>query len=139
MIMFFFFLIKNFFLYNIFILKLIPVTNRLLHASINSFFNKNPIGKVLNRMSGDIERIDRYLPMTNSYVFLITSRVIVSLVLISIISNPLFLVFVFIYMFIALRMQRHYSLANIEATRLESITRSPFFQLFTDSGSLFFF
>lgn len=113
------------------------VTNRLLHASINRFFNKNPIGKVLNRMSGDIERIDRYLPMTNSYIFLITSRVIVSLVLISVISNPLFLIFVFVYMFIALRMQRNYSLANIEATRLESITRSPFFQLFTDSGNDF--
>ena len=110
------------------------MTNRLLHASINRFFNKNAIGKVLNRLSGDLERIDCYLPNKISYSSMITFRVAVSLVLISIISNPLFIVFVLIYLFIALRMQRNFSKANIETTRLESISRSPFFQIFTDSG-----
>lgn len=94
---------------------------------------------MLNRLSGDIEKVDRYLPGTFSYFYRITSRVLVAFVIISIISNPLFLVFVGLYFLIVFRMQRHFSSANIELTRLESISKSPFFQLFTDAGNFGFF
>lgn len=115
-------------------LRLTAVTNRLLHASLNRFFHKNAVGKVLNRLSGDIERVDRFLPRTLSYSYSITFRVLVSFIVISVISTPLFLIFVFVYFFLVFRIQRYYSKTNIELTRLQSITRSPFFQLFTDSG-----
>lgn len=39
---------------------------KVLYSSINSFFNKNPIGKVLNRFSGDIMVIDRDISFNQS-------------------------------------------------------------------------
>ena len=104
-----------------------------MHASINRFFNKNPIGRVLNRLSGDIEKVDASFPWTFSNLLKIGSQVVTAFFMISLIANPYFMVFVLLYFFLCWKIQRDFSKANIEMTRLNSITKSPFVQLFTDS------
>jgi ABC-type multidrug transport system fused ATPase/permease subunit len=108
-----------------------------MHASINRFFNKNPIGRVLNRLSGDIEKIDANFPWTFSNLLKIGSQVITAFFMISWIANPYFMIFVLLYFFLCWKIQRNFSKSNIEMTRLNSITKSPFVQLFTDSGNAF--
>lgn len=107
----------------------------MMHASINKFFNKNPIGRVLNRLSGDIEKIDTNFPWTFSQLLVISSQVITAFFMISYIANPYFMIFVLLYFFFCYKIQRNFSKSNIEMTRLNSVTKSPFVQLFTDSGN----
>jgi ABC-type multidrug transport system fused ATPase/permease subunit len=116
----------------------LTVTNRMMHASINRFFNKNPIGRVLNRLSGDIEKVDANFPWSSSSLLRIGSQVLTAFFMISIIANPYFMIFVLLYFFFCYKIQRNFSKSNIEMTRLNSITKSPFVQLFTDSGNYCF-
>lgn len=35
---------------------------KMVFASLVNFFNKNSIGKILNRISSDMEKMDKYIP-----------------------------------------------------------------------------
>ena len=47
------------------------MTYQLMHASINKFFDRIPLGRILNRFMKDIEQVDMYFPWTSNW-FLIS-------------------------------------------------------------------
>lgn len=74
---------------------------RVLYSSINSFFNKNTIGKVLNRMSGDLMKVDRDLSYTTSSLISIFANLLINVVLITIFTKwylGLIYLVIFIYL-----------------------------------------
>lgn len=105
---------------------------RMLHASINKFFNRNPIGKVLNRLSGDIEKLDTILPQNFSFISNFGSCLVLNLFMVTFSSGYVILFFIIIYFVLVLMIQRYFAITNIKQTKLDSATKSPFYSLFSD-------
>uniref|UniRef100_A0A669E0Y9 Multidrug resistance-associated protein 4 n=1 Tax=Oreochromis niloticus TaxID=8128 RepID=A0A669E0Y9_ORENI len=97
----------------------------VLHTPV-SFFDVNPIGRILNRFSKDVSQMDSMLPITfvdfyqlflqNAGVIAVAASVI-PLILIPVV--PLLLVFLYLRSF--------YLRTSRDVKRLESTTRSPVF------------
>lgn len=74
---------------------------KMMYSSINGFFNKNPIGKVLNRLSGDLSIIDRSIAYNQSSVLNVFSNLIVNFTMI-IFATQWYLGLVYLIIFILL-------------------------------------
>ena len=99
---------------------------RILHAKINGFLKRVPMGQIINRFSNDIDVIDKE---TGDLVYRI-SRVIpknlLNVFLISIgVKNPYMVIPLVLFIFIAFWMRVAYMRAKTEMVRLFQITRSP--------------
>ncbi|KAI5296425.1 hypothetical protein KEM56_005448, partial [Ascosphaera pollenicola] len=97
-----------------------------------SFFETTPSGRILNRFSSDIYRIDELLSRTFNQLFSHTGKAIFTMVVI-VISTPLFLVVIVPLAFVYLSYQKYYLRTSRELKRLDSITRSPIYAHFQES------
>ncbi|KAI7379507.1 ATP-binding cassette glutathione S-conjugate transporter, partial [Hortaea werneckii] len=97
-----------------------------------SFFETTPSGRILNRFSSDIYRIDEVLARTFNMLFANAARAIFTLVVIST-STPVFIALILplgaLYMWI----QKYYLRTSRELKRLDSVTRSPIYAHFQES------
>lgn len=105
---------------------------RVLYSSINGFFNKNPIGKVLNRFSGDLMTIDTGISYNQSTLLQFTSTLIVNLILIVTFTKWFLGIFYLIIFYFLWKMRMSFSVANIIMKKYESVTKSPYYNLFSD-------
>ncbi|KAJ3100041.1 hypothetical protein HDU97_002525 [Phlyctochytrium planicorne] len=97
-----------------------------------SFFDTNPMGRIVNRFSRDMAEIDRWLVIVIRGVLNLWSNVLSSLVLIGYVVPAVFAVVVPlipIYYYI----QFFYRNASRELKRLESVGRSPLFSQFSET------
>ena len=108
------------------------ITYRMLHASINKFYSQNPIGKVLNRLSGDLDILDRSLPMNINMLFMSTSRLFTGIAIILYTSSYYVTIFIIIYFICVIKLQRNFSKTNQQVSRLVTITKTPFFNILGD-------
>ncbi|XP_005099201.2 multidrug resistance-associated protein 4 [Aplysia californica] len=98
---------------------------RILRSPI-SFFDNNPVGRILNRFSKDVGHMDDLLPVT-FFDFIQCSLLILGIVLVAGVVNP----YVFIptvplgIMFVIVR--RYYLQTSRGIKRLEGTSRSPVF------------
>lgn len=98
---------------------------RIVHAP-SSFFDTTPLGRILNRFSGDIQHVDKDLPRALSgfckILLLVVATVIVQAVLFpwAIVG---FVPIIILYIMI----QQYYRKTSREIKRLDSISRSPVF------------
>ncbi|GEQ70295.1 hypothetical protein JCM33374_g3971 [Metschnikowia sp. JCM 33374] len=107
------------------------VLTRILRAKLR-FFDKTPLGRIMNRFSKDIEAVDQELTPFAEGVFACVIACASTLLLIAIIT-PGFLVFaVFIAYFYYLVGIFYISLSR-ELKRYDSITKSPIHQHFSES------
>ncbi|KAI5290085.1 hypothetical protein KEM54_002475 [Ascosphaera aggregata] len=97
-----------------------------------TFFETTPSGRILNRFSSDIYRIDELLSRTFNMLFMNTGRAIFTMLVI-VISTPLFVVVIVPLSFIYLSYQKYYLRTSRELKRLDSITRSPIYAHFQES------
>ena len=107
------------------------MVSSLLQASV-LFFDTNPAGRILNRLSKDIGAIDDLLPRifllaTQMMLFVFTAAILPSftnawLVLVTI---PIFLIFAYLGWY--------YLKTSRELKRLETICRSPVFSHFSET------
>lgn len=105
---------------------------RLMHASLTKFFNNNPIGKILNRLSGDLEVVDHViagniLTMVNQF-----SSIVIQVILITKLSSPYIFVFICAYFVILVRLQRTMNTTYYQVIRLAQTSKTPFYSLFAD-------
>lgn len=105
---------------------------RILYSSINSFFNKNPIGKVLNRLSGDLMQVDRSISYNLSNLTSRITLLVVNFLLILIFTNWWLGLFYLIIFYFLWRLRIKFSVANIILSKYESVTKSPYYALFSD-------
>jgi len=105
---------------------------RSIFASPLRFFDETPSGRILNRASKDTNDIDMMIPDRYQFMIMCSCRVLSILILICailpIFAATLIPLFVSLY-FVA----RYYRFSSRELQRLESVTRSPIFSLYTES------
>lgn len=107
------------------------VLTRVLRARLR-FFDKTPLGRIMNRFSKDIESVDQELTPVAEGVFICLVQCISVLVLIVVIT-PGFLLFAFIIAFLYYLVGVFYLTLSRELKRYESITKSPIHQHFSES------
>ena len=96
------------------------------------FFETTPIGRILNRFSNDIYKIDEVIPRTFSMFFRNCVSVTFVMVVIST-STPAFVLLILPFALLYMYIQRYYLRTSRELKRLESITRSPIYSHFQES------
>ena len=99
-----------------------------------SFFDKTPIGRILNRFSKDIYLIDETIPRSISS-FLNAFFSIILVIFIVVYATPLFLTVIIPMAIFYFVVQRIYVCTSRQLKRLESISRSPIFSHFQESLS----
>lgn len=104
---------------------------KILHAKVR-FFDSTPIGRIMNRFSKDLEGVDQELTpyIEGSFYCLITC--LSTVVLITIIT-PQFLFVAITVMILYALVGYFYLSASRELKRLDSISRSPIYQHFSET------
>ncbi len=97
-----------------------------------SFFETTPAGRILNRFSSDIYRVDEVLARTFNMLFVNVARSGFTLVVISA-ATPGFIALIIPLGFVYLYIQRYYLRTSRELKRLDSVTRSPIYAHFQES------
>lgn len=97
-----------------------------------SFFETTPSGRILNRFSSDIYRVDEVLARTFNMLFVNSARALYTLVLV-VASTPIFVVLIIPLGALYLYIQRYYLRTSRELKRLDSISRSPIYAHFQES------
>ena len=97
-----------------------------------SFFDKTPIGRIVNRFSKDIYYIDETIPRSIRSFLSTFFTVIMTIVIISY-ATPLFLTVVIPLVIFYLFVQRFYVCTSRQLKRIESVTRSPIYSHFQES------
>ncbi|QPG74364.1 hypothetical protein FOA43_001691 [Brettanomyces nanus] len=96
------------------------------------FFEITPIGRILNRFSNDIYRIDESLFRVFSSFFSTSVKVLFT-VLVIVFSTWQFIFFVIPLSFIYRYYQKYYLSSSRELRRLDSVSRSPIFAHFEET------
>lgn len=105
--------------------------DRVLHARVR-FFDSTPIGRIMNRFSKDIESIDQEIPPNIQSVFYSAIEVFATLLLISYITPAFFPVAIIIVLGYSI-VGFFYLTTSRELKRLDSISKSPIFQHFSET------
>ncbi|KAK5109510.1 hypothetical protein LTR62_006962 [Meristemomyces frigidus] len=110
---------------------------RMAHAifrSPMSFFETTPTGRILNRFSSDIYKIDEVLARTFNMLFTNAARAIFTLVVIST-TTPIFVALIVPLGGLYAWIQKYYLRTSRELKRLDSVSRSPIYAHFQESLS----
>lgn len=107
------------------------VVTRILRARLR-FFDKTPLGRIMNRFSKDIESVDQELTPFAETTFACIVSCVSTLVLITVIT-PGFLFFAVIISYFYYLVGSFYISLSRELKRFDSITKSPIHQHFSES------
>lgn len=97
-----------------------------------SFFDVTPAGRILNRFSSDIYRVDEILARTFNMLFVNVSRSGFTLAIISA-TTPAFTALIIPLGLMYIFIQRYYLYTSRELKRLDSVSRSPIYAHFQES------
>ncbi|GMG17615.1 unnamed protein product [Phytophthora fragariaefolia] len=96
------------------------------------FFARTPVGRVLNRLSGDTYAVDESLPFILN-IFLKDAADVVGALVILFYGNRLVLVLLVPLSVLYFHLQRDYRPSSRHLKRLDAATQSPLLALFTDT------
>lgn len=115
-------------------LLFIELLNSLSRASIPDFYDINPMGRVINRLSKDINELDHNLVYV---VFWAITQVFAVFMNISfcVFTVPAILLSLPFTIFLGFKVQKFYLSTSREVIRLASISKSPISQHFSESLS----
>ncbi|CAF1443909.1 unnamed protein product [Adineta steineri] len=105
----------------------------VLYSSLR-FYESNPIGRVLNRFSKDQQILDELLPLTFFDALQLTIMLLGSIVIIGM-TNPWILLILIFIIPAFLWLRNIYLKISREIKRLDSVSRSPIYALFSSSLS----
>eukprot|EP00928_Gymnodinium_smaydae_P031980 TRINITY_DN23293_c0_g1_i1.p1 TRINITY_DN23293_c0_g1~~TRINITY_DN23293_c0_g1_i1.p1 ORF type:complete len:1367 (-),score=172.97 TRINITY_DN23293_c0_g1_i1:180-4280(-) len=108
------------------------VLSRVLHAPINLFYDVTPSGRILNRFSGDLEKIDDKLP-EQLYNFLNLLTTIVGSIAVCTVSSPFVICGIPFIGYLFKLIVSFYQKSARELKRLDAISRSPLLQHLSES------
>ncbi|KAL9616795.1 MAG: hypothetical protein Q9160_008358 [Pyrenula sp. 1 TL-2023] len=97
-----------------------------------SFFETTPAGRILNRFSSDIYKVDEVLARTFNMLFVNTGRAAFTLGVISV-TTPIFIVLIIPLGWVYVSVQKYYLRTSRELKRLDSVSRSPIYAHFQES------
>lgn len=108
---------------------------RIFEAPLCSFFERVPLGRILNRFTKDLDVIDSELYPNLSYFYIIAALCLSDIFLILYSSTPYLLIPIVIFFGICFKIQRYYMKTSREVYRIEAISRSPVLSYFSESIS----
>ena len=97
-----------------------------------SFFETTPAGRILNRFSSDIYRVDEVLSRMFNMLFVNAARAFFTLAIVTA-ATPAFLILIIPLAFVYLAYQKYYLRTSRELKRLDSVSRSPVYAHFQES------
>jgi ATP-binding cassette, subfamily C (CFTR/MRP), member 1 len=97
-----------------------------------SFFETTPVGRILNRFSSDMFRVDEAIGRSFSEFFSSLAKATFTIGVICA-TTPVFIALMIPLGFLYLYIQRYYLRSNRELKRLESVSRSPIFAHFGET------
>ena len=106
---------------------------KLAHASVNNFFDRIPMGRIMNRFIRDLGLMDWALPFATHWLYIVASLCIIDFIAATYAGSYIMIFFIVAYFYISIKIQRHYMHLYREATRLKSISASPMIQCFSES------
>lgn len=105
---------------------------RVLNASINMYFDITPLGRILNRLSKDLDSVDSQLP--DSFLSTLQNGFhMVSVVLLCVVSIPYIIVLLIPLGYLFYLIQQYFRNTSRELKRLDGVSRSPVFGLFAET------
>jgi ATP-binding cassette subfamily C (CFTR/MRP) protein 1 len=107
---------------------------RAMFRSPMSFFETTPVGRILNRFSSDLLRVDEAIGRSFSEFFSMFTRTCFTLAVICA-TTPSFIAVMLPLGVLYVYIQRFYIRSNRELKRLESVSRSPIYAHFGESLS----
>ena len=107
--------------------------NNVLRLPV-SFFDTTPVGRIINRFSSDCSSIDEQIPGAIHDMLLCLVSVIGSLIVIAV-TTPIFLVIVPPVLLVYIFVQSYYIASSRAFKRIESISKSPMYQHFSETLS----
>jgi len=108
------------------------MTENTLRSPINLYFDKTPTGKILNRFSKDINKLDADFPFTLTFVVECLSW-IVATVFVSALVSPWSLLCIPFVFIAGIILTKYYIKAYREMTRIETVTNSPILSNFSET------
>jgi ATP-binding cassette, subfamily C (CFTR/MRP), member 1 len=111
--------------------------NQMAHAMFRSpmsFFETTPVGRILNRFSADMFRVDEAIGRSFSEFFSSFARASFTLGVICV-TTPMFIALLVPLAILYIYIQRYYIKSNRELKRLESTSRSPIYAHFGETLS----
>ena len=105
------------------------------HASICKFFDRVPIGRVLNRFSKDTQEVDQKLFINIDKLMTMGSGLLLDLFVSVIVAGPLMIPLILLFLWVGLRLRNYNMNLMRECTRLQGITSSPISHIFTEAVS----
>ncbi len=106
----------------------------LLDAPVNKFYDITPSGRILNRLSKDQSMIDGQI-ILSSNAFIGQIFTVLSVIIVAAYVVPYVLIIVPVAMYLSFKIQRFYLSSSRELMRIESISRSPIVQHFSETIS----
>ncbi|EGZ21558.1 multidrug resistance protein ABC superfamily [Phytophthora sojae] len=107
---------------------------RVLRAPVTRYFDVTPMGQILNRFSNDLDQMDSILPQEYQLLLQNASLALGALIVsafasywIGVAYIPIFLIFLYI--------GQYFKKSSREIKRLEGVTRTPVYNLFSETLS----
>ncbi|CAA93309.3 ATP-binding cassette transporter abc2 [Schizosaccharomyces pombe] len=97
-----------------------------------SFFETTPTGRILNRFSSDVYRVDEVISRVFMFFFRNLFQIVFVLAVICY-SSPMFMILIVPLFFLYRYNQVYYTQTSRELKRLDSVTRSPLYAHFQES------
>ncbi|KAG0280643.1 Multidrug resistance-associated protein 1 [Linnemannia gamsii] len=97
-----------------------------------SFFDTTPLGRIINRISSDLQGIDDKLPWAIDEVIYWGVRLTTSVIIISV-STPMFLITLPVFVVAVAVIQKYYLASSRAVKRIFHVTKSPVFQNFNET------
>ncbi|CEM14566.1 unnamed protein product [Vitrella brassicaformis CCMP3155] len=104
----------------------------VLRAPVNLFFDVTPVGRIINRFSNDLDKVDSLLPESLNSTIQMVFRLL-SFLLLCALSSPWFMLAVIPLVLMFYRIQMFFRKSSRELRRLEGVTRSPIVSLFEET------
>ena len=99
-----------------------------------SFFDTNPLGRIINRFSADVDSLDMLIPSQIANFIWSLCEVITTFIVIAS-ATPLFLCAVVPIIIVFIFIQRLYIVTSRQLKRLYSVSKSPIFSHFSETVS----
>jgi len=97
-----------------------------------SFFDTTPLGRVTNRFSKDIYTLDENLPNT-VHLYLTTLSTVIGTLIVVCVVTPFFAIALIPIILFYVHSQRYFLKTSRELKRIESVSRSPIYALFSET------
>ncbi|KAF9174916.1 hypothetical protein BGX21_008836 [Mortierella sp. AD011] len=98
----------------------------------SSFFDTTPLGRIINRISGDVESNDDHLPWGFDTLLMFTTSFTATMIIV-IATTPSFLLALPVFVPLVLVIQRMYLYASRMVKRIFHVTKSPIYQHFNET------